>query len=258
MGRKRLRPDVPNDYMQGVSMQTLDKELSRHVEIARTKPVPVDRYGVPWVWIVSHPLWMAADHLKSFVPEDHPLVTLREAIDSTLAYEGLFMTELTRQCASGLDARMITRAWLLQVVYSLSDPRRVREGLVYNMLWRWFVGYLLRSEALPEVEAFVRDLNTVASHPHVIDIVHRCLNTGAMLHVDSEEFRINRGLLHALRMQHADGPVGAAGAGVGNGGRGGPMGSAPSVGSVGALGAIGPVVGPVGRPNEQGGRAMLG
>jgi transposase len=230
MGKMRPKPDVPNDYMQGVSMQTLDKELSRHVEIARSKPVPVDRYGVPWVWIVSHPLWMAADHLKSFVPEDHPLVALREAIDSTLAYEGLFMNELTRQCRSGLDARMITRAWLLQVVYSLSDPRRVREGLVFNMLWRWFVGYLLRSEALPEVEAFVEDLNRVAGDPHVIDIVYRCLNTGAMLNADHEEFRINRGLLHALRTQHVE----AAAAQV-------PAANAP-----------------IGRPNEHGGRAMLG
>ncbi|UXH77423.1 transposase [Roseateles amylovorans] len=207
MKKRRQRSDVPPDSIQGVSMQTLDKELSRHVEIARTKPVSVDKYGVPWVWIVSHPLWMQADHLKSFVPEGHGLVNLREAIDSTLAYEGLLMNELTRQCTSGLDARMVTRAWLLQVVYSLSDPRRVREGLVYNMLWRWFVGYQLRSEQLPEIEPFVHDLNRVSAHPHVIDIVHRSLNNGAMLHADTEEFRINRGLLHALRTQHVDLPV---------------------------------------------------
>jgi transposase len=204
MKKKKLNSSVSFDLVKSVSMQTLDKELSKHVEIARTKPVPIDRYGVPWVWIVSHPLWMEVDYLKSFVPENHALVALREAIDSILAYEGLFMNELSMQCESGMDARMITRAWLLQIVYSLANPKRVREELGYNMLWRWFVGYLLRSEPLPELRAFVQDINMASAHPHVVDIVHRCLSNGALLSADTEEFNINRGLLHALRAHHLD------------------------------------------------------
>lgn len=206
MKKKKLNSNVSFELVKSVSMQTLDKELSKHVEIARTKPVPIDRYGVPWVWIVSHPLWMEVDYLKSFVPENHALVALREAIDSVLAYEGLFMNELSMQCKSGMDARMITRAWLLQIVYSLADPKRVREGLGYNMLWRWFVGYLLRSEPLPELHAFVQDINTASAHPHVVDIVYRCLGNGALLNTDTGEFNINRGLLHALRARHLDVP----------------------------------------------------
>ena len=188
-------------------MQTLDKELSRHVEVARTEPVPVERYGVPWVWIVSHPLWVEVDRLQSFVPDDHALVALREAIDSTLAYEGTVLNELTRECTSGVDARVIMRAWLLQIVYSLADPKRVREGLGYNMLWRWFVGYLLRSEPLPEPRAFVQDMNKVSAHSHVVGIVFRCLANSALLQGGSEEFRINHGLLRTLRAQHLD-PMG--------------------------------------------------
>lgn len=185
-------------------MQTLDKELSRHVEVARTEPVPIERYGVPWVWIVSHPLWMEVDFLKSFVPDDHALVALREAIDSTLAYEGAVLGELTLQCASGVDARVITRAWLLQIVYSLADAKRVREGLGYNMLWRWFVGYRLRSEPLPEPQAFIRDIGMISADPHAIDIVCRCLDNSALLAADTEEFCINYGLLHTLRSHHGE------------------------------------------------------
>lgn len=202
MKKRRPNTDVPLDYVQSVSMQTLDKELSRHVEIARSKPVPVDRYGVPWVWIVSHPVWMAADHLKTFVPPEHPLVHLREAIDNTLAYEGLFLGELTKHCHSGLDGRMLMRAWLLQVVYSLAGPQRVREGLVYNMLWRWFVGYALRSDPLSDPDLFVQDINRISADPHAVDIIYRCLSNSSLLSTDSEEFRINRGLLHALRTHH--------------------------------------------------------
>ncbi|CAB3647175.1 transposase [Achromobacter pestifer] len=185
-------------------MQTLDKELSKHVEIARERPVPVDRYGVPWVWIVSHVLWVDIDHLKSFVPENHALVYLREAVDSVLAYEGHVMSDLTMQCTSGVDARMITRAWLLQVVYSLADPKHLREALGYNMLWRWFVGYTARSEPLPEPQAFIQDIKMVSADPHVIDIVYRALTHGALLNADTEEFCINHGLLHTLRAHHAD------------------------------------------------------
>ena len=202
MLKKKAGPNLSASPGGSVSMQTLDKELSRHVEVARSRPVLVDRYGVPWVWIVSHPLWVEADCLKSFAPEDHALVALREAIDSTLAYEGHVMNELTAQCASGVDARVITRAWLLQIVYSLADPKRVREGLGYNMLWRWFVGYLMRSEPLPEAQAFIQDIKMVSAHPRVIDIVSRCLTNDAFLNADTEEFCINYGLLHTLRAHH--------------------------------------------------------
>ncbi len=200
MRKRRTGAQGAHEGIESVSMQTLDKELSRHVEIARSKPVPVDRYGVPWVWIVSHPVWMAADHLKSFVPPDHPLVHLREAMDSTMVYESAFLAALAQSSASGLDGRMLMRAWLLQMVYSLPDPAKVREGLVYNMLWRWFVGYVLRSDALPDVALFVQDLNRLSRDPHAIELIHRCLASNDLLNADNDEFRINRGLLHALRM----------------------------------------------------------
>ncbi len=204
MRKRTSRSERPPGSIQGVSMQMLDKELSRHVEIARTQPVSVDRYGVPWVWIVSHPLWMQADHLKSLVPQDHALVHLREAIDSTLAHESALMNALSAQSLCGLDARRLTRAWMLQVVYSLPDPRRVREGLVYNMLWRWFVGYQLRSEPLPELEPFVQDVNRLSAHPQVVELAHRSLGHSALLQADTHEFRINHGLLHALRARTAE------------------------------------------------------
>lgn len=186
-------------------MHTLDKELSKHVEVARTRPVLVDRYGVPWVWIVSHSFRVEDDCLKSYAEPDHGLVALREAIDSVLAYEGLVMSELTSRCASGVDARMITRAWLLQIVYSLADPKRVRKGLVYNMLWRWFVGYSLRSEPLPELQAFVQDIKMISANPRVVDMIFRCLSDGSFLHADPAEFCINYGWLHSLRADHLEG-----------------------------------------------------
>lgn len=202
--KKKPEPKISYGQPRSIPMHTLDKELSKHVEIARTRPVLVDRYGVPWVWIVSHSFRVEDDCLKSYAEPDHGLVALREAIDSVLAYEGLVMSELTMQCTSGLDARMVTRAWLLQIVYSLADPRRVCKGLVYNMLWRWFVGYTLRSEPLPEPQAFVRDIKMLSTHPRVIEMVLRCLSDGSFLQADPAEFRINYGWLHSLRADHCE------------------------------------------------------
>jgi transposase len=207
MKEKKPRFNIPYGQPSSIPMHALDKELSKQAEIAQTTPVLVDRYGEPWVWIVSHALWLENDGLEAFVQSEHGLVDLRTAIDGLLSDDDPVLDELSAQCASVADARIIVRAWLLQIVYSLPDPKRVRQGLGYNMLWRWFVGYLLRSEPLPEPRAFVQDMNKVSAHSHVVGIVFRCLANSALLQGGSEEFRINHGLLRTLRAQHLD-PMG--------------------------------------------------
>lgn len=202
MRERKPRFNIPYGQPSSIPMHALDKELSKQAEIAQTTPVLVDRYGEPWVWIVSHALWLENDGLEAFVQSEHGLVDLRTAIDGLLSDDDPVLDELSAQCASVADARIIVRAWLLQIVYSLPDPKRVRQGLGYNMLWRWFVGFLLRSEPLPEARAFIHDIRMVSAHPQAIDIVHRCLTHGALADVDTEEFSINYGLLHTLRAHH--------------------------------------------------------
>lgn len=186
-----------------VSMTELDEKLSEWVSTARrTGPVVVDRYDTPWACIVAYGTWLEIDYLKSYVTNpNHPLVSLRESLDDAFVYAGETLEELTKKCESGVDARVIIRAWVLQVVYSVPCATLVREDLGHNMLWRWFLGYSRASEALPDLQAFVRDLRTVSANRQVVETVHQCLMDYVATHGAARGFCVNFGLLHALQEQ---------------------------------------------------------
>lgn len=189
-----------------VTMTELDDKLSEWVGVARSEgPVVVDRYEAPWVCIVAYPTWHEISHLKSYIPDDkHPLVSLRDVIDSVLSYENEAISELAEKCESGVDPRIIIRAWVLQIVYSSGRAEIVREALTYNMLWRWFVGYVEAWQPLPKSDKFIRDMRMISSDPRIVDLVHRCLLKRAQECADSCEFCINYGLLNTLRSHYVD------------------------------------------------------
>ncbi|QTF08710.1 transposase [Brenneria izadpanahii] len=191
------------DSIHNVSLSKLDLKLSEWVDKARKiQPVMVKRYGVPWVWLVAHPLWVEMDHLSSFIPPSHALVDLREAIDDVMAGEHDAVSKLGEKCICGVNARTVIRAWLLQILYSRTSARQVYEILTYNMLWRWFIGYDRISEKLPKAEPFIHDMDMVSTDPGALGIVCRCLANHEALHDNTGEFCINHGLLHTLRIRH--------------------------------------------------------
>jgi transposase len=158
-----------------VTMQELDAKLSKIVERAREAPVAVNRYGSPWVWIVSHQAWVQADNLRALVPQNHPLVALHDLVEDALRYERDLLADLQRQHGGTVGAATLFKCLMLQIIYSLEDGEKVHESLTYNMLFRWFVGFEKFADALPDRAAFTRELNAVGT-----------------------DARVNRGLLHAL------------------------------------------------------------
>ncbi|WP_412524022.1 transposase [Brenneria populi] len=172
MKQRKSTNGEAGDNAHSVPLSQLDLKLSEWVSKARNAhPVMVKRYDVPWVWIVAHPLWTEMDRLLSFIPPKHTLLDLREAIDDAMAYDHDVMRELDAQCACGASARVVLRAWLLQILYSRGSARQVREILNYNLLWRWFVGYDRISESLPPEESFIRDMETIGTEPGALKIV---------------------------------------------------------------------------------------
>ncbi|HKS35046.1 MAG TPA: transposase [Enterobacteriaceae bacterium] len=142
--------------------------------------------------------------LKSYIPDDnHALMILREAIDTALAYAGESLAELGQKCESGVATKIIIRAWVLQVVYSVGRAEVICEALSYNMLWRWFVGYTDVWEAVPEGEAFLRDIQKVSAEPRIVEMVHRCLLNNMQMLSDAGQFAVNYGLLNTLRAHYA-------------------------------------------------------
>jgi transposase len=181
-----------------VTMQELDAKLSKIVERAREAPVAVNRYGSPWVWIVSHQAWVQADNLRALVPQNHPLVALHDLVEDALRYERDLLADLQRQHGGTVGAATLFKCLMLQIIYSLEDGEKVHESLTYNMLFRWFVGFEKFADALPDRAAFTRELNAVGTDARAVRVITRCLSHTFLPESGDGDFRVNRGLLHAL------------------------------------------------------------
>lgn len=181
-----------------VTMQELDAKLSKIVEHAREEPVAVNRYGSPWVWIVSHQAWVQADNLRALVPQSHPLVPLHDLVEDALRYERALLVDLQREYGLVIEASTLFRCLMLQIIYSLQDAEKVHESLAYNMLFRWFVGFERFADELPSRAEFTRELQTVGADPRAVRVITRCLSHTFLPESGDGDFRVNRGLLHAL------------------------------------------------------------
>jgi len=179
-------------------MQELDAKLSKIVERAREGPVSVNRYGSPWVWIVSHQAWVQADNLRALVPQGHPLVALHDLVEDALRYERALLSELAQQYHCTIEVSTLFNCLILQIIYSLEDGEKVHESLTYNMLFRWFAGFETFADELPGRADFTRELQALAADPRAVRVVTRCLSNSFLQESGEGDFRVNRGLLHAL------------------------------------------------------------
>jgi len=85
-------------------------------------------------------LFMVAK-LEDFVPEDHPLRTVRQLVNAALVkMNGPFNEIYAPGGRDSIAPEKLIRALLLQVFYSVRSERQLCEQLRYNLLFRWFVG----------------------------------------------------------------------------------------------------------------------
>ncbi len=118
-----------------VSMLDLDRHLSQVLEQARDAPICVQRYGQPWVWLLSSDAWFQATRWAALETREHPLMRLREAVDPLLA-------DWASPAPPGTDTvrRQWQRTALLVHLRALDDLQRLHDGLRFNVLYRDFVG----------------------------------------------------------------------------------------------------------------------
>lgn len=80
-------------------------------------------------------------HLESFVPNDHPLRSIKPLIDDSLTrLTRLFEKIYANRGRESIPPERLIRAQLLQVLYSIRSERQLVEQIHYNLLFRWFVG----------------------------------------------------------------------------------------------------------------------
>jgi len=90
---------------------------------------------------VSQPKLFTTNTVSDFVPQDHPLRSLRCLIDEALStLDGLFDEIYADLGKASVAPERLIRASLLQVLYTIRSERQLVEQIHYNMLYRWFVG----------------------------------------------------------------------------------------------------------------------
>jgi transposase len=90
---------------------------------------------------VSQESLFSTVHLDTFVPQDHPLRSIRALLDQALQnLNWLFASIYADSGRESIPPERLIRALLLQVLYSIRSERQLVEQINYNLLYRWFVG----------------------------------------------------------------------------------------------------------------------
>jgi len=81
--------------------------------------------------------------LDEFVSENHPLRPIRTWMNEVLAKMDARFSAMYESYVKGgrpsIEPEKLTRAMLLQVLYSICGERQIVEQISYNLLFRWFV-----------------------------------------------------------------------------------------------------------------------
>lgn len=162
-----------------VGMLELDRKLSKVLDCARQQPVSVSRYGSPWVWVVSHETWIGQIQLTRYVPPRHPLVALREHIDDTLRAHAALLRQASLECGLTLDAAILCRTHILQLLYPAGSKTYFHEQIAYNLLFRWFAG-LSEGNGCECAPAFDDELDAVAGHADIAELLRQALDDGLL------------------------------------------------------------------------------
>ena len=120
-------------------MLELDRHLSRSLEQARHAPLSVQRYGHPWVWVLSSDAWADAARWSALDAGAHPLLALRPVVDPQLpAWPETATAVLPLETG---ELRMLQRAVLLLSLHALGSAQRVHDDLRYHQAYRRFIGF---------------------------------------------------------------------------------------------------------------------
>lgn len=163
-----------------ISMLELDRHLSQSLEQARHTPLSVQRYGHPWVWVLSSDAWADAARWAALDTSSHPLMLLRRVLDSQLRpWPDAAMAALPLELA---EPRVVQRAAVLVALRADDNVVRLHDALCYHQACRSFIG--LDHGAAWTAPACARLLRGCA-HPVVQDCVDGALSALPRVMVDA-------------------------------------------------------------------------
>jgi transposase len=136
--------------------------------------------------------------LEEFVPQDHPLRSIRTILNAALSrldadFNGMY-------AATGRDSiapEKLLRALTLQALYGLRSERALCEHLGYNLLFRWFVGIAI-DDTVWDHSSFTTNRDRLIEHDAVKRLFSEILVTADEAGLLSDEhFSVDGTLIRA-------------------------------------------------------------
>jgi len=135
---------------------------------------------------------------ESLVPPDHPLRSIRDLVNATLAAMSPAFAELYSPYGrASIPPEKLLRALLLQAFFGVRSERQLMEQVTYNMLFRWFIG-LSMDAPVWDVTVFTKNRDRLLDG----DVARLFLNTvltnpGVKKLLSSEHFSVDGTLIEA-------------------------------------------------------------
>ena len=117
-------------------------------------------------------------HLDDFVPESHPLRSVRKMVNQALKsieplLSGMYAADIKGGRPSIAPEKLL-RAMLLQIFYSIRSERLLMEQTQYNLLFRWFIG-LSMDDTVWVPTVFTKNRERLIAHDAVIELFNEVL-----------------------------------------------------------------------------------
>jgi len=138
--------------------------------------------------------------LEERVPQDHPLRAIRRLVDDILKamardFDGMY----AKTGRPSVPPERLLRAVLLQIFYSVRSERMLMEQMMYNLLFRWFVGLEL-DEPVWNHAVFSKNRERLLNHEVAREFFSRVV-AHAKTHLSDEHFSVDGTLIEAWASQ---------------------------------------------------------
>ncbi|SAI47285.1 Transposase domain (DUF772) [Bordetella ansorpii] len=203
--RKRLKAgrDPGIDPLAGrYSMLELNRHTSQIMRLARKRPIFIDRYKLPFVCVVPHDAWLEAMKIDDFVPNHHPLVSINNALEPLFRrYQRQLRTRCVRDRLR-IGPQTLVRGLLLQALYSLPTVRVLRDSLVSNMTFRWFVGMAM-GDPVWDSDLMAREMRLLLRNREVVTLLAQAMELAIPCIPDAlNDMHLNFSLIETWRAPH--------------------------------------------------------
>ena len=140
--------------------------------------------------------------LDDFVPQNHPLRSVRVMVNQALKDIEPLLTSMYAADIKGgrpgiAPEKLLLRAMLLQIFYSIRSERQLMEQTEYNLLYRWFIGLSMDDKVwVPTV--FSKNRERLIEHHCVIELFNHVLKIASENNwLSSEHFSVDGTLIQA-------------------------------------------------------------